>query len=123
MTYVVTEACMDVLDRSCLEDCPADCIYQGDRKMYINPVECINCGACEQACPVEAALPARILLGTSGEWNIADNAAFFAHPLPGRSAALGTPRGASQLGPIGVDTQAVTVLADCAGILVGDDGE
>lgn len=64
MTYVVTEACIDVLDRSCLEDCPADCIYQGDRKMYINPVECIDCGACEQACPVEAALPARILLGT-----------------------------------------------------------
>ena len=89
MTYVVTEACMDVLDRSCLEDCPADCIYQGDRKMYINPVECIDCGACEQACPVEAALPARILLGT--------------------------PRGASPLGPIGVDTQAVTVLAECAG--------
>jgi NAD-dependent dihydropyrimidine dehydrogenase PreA subunit len=115
MTYVVTEACMDVLDRSCLEDCPADCIYQGDRKMYINPVECIDCGACEQACPVEAAMPARILLGTSGEWNVADNAVFFTHPLPGRSAALGTPRGASPLGPIGVDTQAVTVLAECAG--------
>ena len=38
MTYVVTEACIEhVFDRSCLEDCPADCIYQGDRKMYSTP--------------------------------------------------------------------------------------
>jgi NAD-dependent dihydropyrimidine dehydrogenase PreA subunit len=110
MTYVVTEACIDVLDRTCLEDCPVDCIYPGDRKMYINPVECIDCGACEQACPVEAAMPARILIGTSGEWNIADNAEFFARPLPGQNVALGTPRGASRLGPIGVDTKAVTAL-------------
>jgi NAD-dependent dihydropyrimidine dehydrogenase PreA subunit len=111
MTYVVTEACLDVLDRTCLEDCPVDCIYQGDRKMYINPVECIDCGACEQACPVEAAIPARLLLGGSGEWHIADNAAFFARPLPGRPTALGTPHGASRLGCVGVDTEGVAALA------------
>jgi len=25
-----------------------------DRKLYIDPNECIDCGACEPACPVEA---------------------------------------------------------------------
>jgi NAD-dependent dihydropyrimidine dehydrogenase PreA subunit len=110
MTFVITEECIDVLDRSCLEDCPADCIYQGDRKMYVNPAECIDCGACEQACPAEAALPERLLIGTSAAWNIDDNAEFFARPLRGRDGALGTPRGATPLGRIGVDTEAVTAL-------------
>ena len=111
MTFVVNEACIDVLDRTCLEDCPVDCIYEGDRKMYINPVECIDCGACEQACPVEAALPAPVLMGTLGKWHIADNAEFFTVPLPGRNDALGTPRGATSVGRLGVDTAAVAALA------------
>jgi NAD-dependent dihydropyrimidine dehydrogenase PreA subunit len=54
MTYVVTEACIDVLDRSCVEECPVDCIYQGDRMMYIHPDECVDCGKCMPACPSEA---------------------------------------------------------------------
>jgi NAD-dependent dihydropyrimidine dehydrogenase PreA subunit len=54
MPYVITQACADVLDRSCLEVCPADCLYEGSRMMYINPAECIDCGACEPACPQEA---------------------------------------------------------------------
>jgi NAD-dependent dihydropyrimidine dehydrogenase PreA subunit len=54
MSYVVTEACIDVLDRSCVEECPVDCIYQGDRMMYIHPDECVDCGKCMPACPNEA---------------------------------------------------------------------
>ena len=54
MAYVVTEACVDVKDNSCVSECPVDCIYEGDRQMYINPEECIDCGACEPACPVSA---------------------------------------------------------------------
>jgi NAD-dependent dihydropyrimidine dehydrogenase PreA subunit len=110
MTYVVTDACVDVLDRACLEDCPVDCIYEGDRKMYVNPVECIDCGACEQACPTSAAVADRVLLGTDNDWNVADNAAFFEVVLPGRDAPLGTPGGAAHLGRIGVDTEAVSAL-------------
>ena len=57
MTYVITEPCIDVMDKSCVEVCPVDCIHQDegeDRMLYIDPDECIDCGACEPACPVTA---------------------------------------------------------------------
>jgi ferredoxin len=57
MTYVITAPCIDVQDQACVEVCPVDCIHfdEGDDKMlYINPDECIDCGACEPACPVSA---------------------------------------------------------------------
>ena len=54
MTYVITEPCIDVKDKSCIEECPVDCIYEGDRMLYIHPEECVDCGACEPVCPVEA---------------------------------------------------------------------
>ena len=56
MTYVITEPCIDILDKSCVDVCPVDCIYfdEGeDRQLYIHPEECIDCGACEPVCPVE----------------------------------------------------------------------
>jgi NAD-dependent dihydropyrimidine dehydrogenase PreA subunit len=31
-----------------------DCIYEGARALYIQPDECINCGACVPVCPEEA---------------------------------------------------------------------
>ena len=34
MTYVIGEACVDVLDRACVEECPVDCIYEGERYVY-----------------------------------------------------------------------------------------
>jgi len=57
MTYVITQPCIDVVDQSCVDVCPVDCIHfeEGvDRKLYIDPDECIDCGACEPACPVSA---------------------------------------------------------------------
>jgi ferredoxin len=57
MTYVITEPCIDVKDASCVDVCPVDCIHyeEGvDRKLYIDPDECIDCGACEPVCPVTA---------------------------------------------------------------------
>ena len=72
MTYVVTKTCLGTKDRSCVEVCPVDCFYNIKKKKYndkfslglaadgeagmlmINPDECINCGACETECPVEA---------------------------------------------------------------------
>ena len=54
MTYVIGEPCIDVLDRACVEECPVDCIYEGARSLYIHPDECVDCGACEPVCPVEA---------------------------------------------------------------------
>jgi NAD-dependent dihydropyrimidine dehydrogenase PreA subunit len=54
LTYVITQACIDVNDRSCIEVCPVDCIHDAGRMLVIDPEECIDCGACESACPVEA---------------------------------------------------------------------
>ena len=60
MAYVIAEPCIDVLDVSCVSVCPVDCIHfdEGtDRKLFIDPNECIDCGACEPECPVEAIFP------------------------------------------------------------------
>lgn len=60
MTYVIAEPCIDVLDASCVSVCPVDCIHfeEGtDRKLFIDPNECIDCGACEPECPVNAIFP------------------------------------------------------------------
>ncbi|MDA0366725.1 MAG: ferredoxin family protein [Chloroflexi bacterium] len=57
MTYIITQPCIDVTDQSCVDVCPVDCIHfeEGvDRLLYIDPDECIDCGACEPACPVSA---------------------------------------------------------------------
>lgn len=57
MAYIITTPCIDVQDQACVEVCPVDCIHfdEGeDRMLYINPDECIDCGACEPACPVTA---------------------------------------------------------------------
>jgi NAD-dependent dihydropyrimidine dehydrogenase PreA subunit len=57
MAYVITSPCIGTKDRSCVDVCPVDCIHdEGDIDMmlYIDPNECIDCGACEPACPVSA---------------------------------------------------------------------
>ncbi len=57
MTYVITEACIGVKDRACVDVCPVDCIYEADDQLMIHPDECIDCGACEPECPVTAIYP------------------------------------------------------------------
>ncbi len=54
MTYVVCEPCRDCKYTDCVVVCPCDCFYQDESQLYIDPVECIDCGACEPECPVEA---------------------------------------------------------------------
>ncbi|MBI4234068.1 MAG: ferredoxin family protein [Chloroflexi bacterium] len=56
MTYIIAEPCVGVKDGACIDVCPVDCIYTTteDNQMYINPDECIDCAACEPACPVAA---------------------------------------------------------------------
>src|SRR6266480_7805139 len=54
MPYVITDACIDVKDKTCLDACPVDCIDEGGRTLYIQPDECIDCGLCETVCPVAA---------------------------------------------------------------------
>jgi NAD-dependent dihydropyrimidine dehydrogenase PreA subunit len=57
MTYVITEACIGVKDRACVDVCPVDCIYEAEDQLMIHPDECIDCGACEPECPVSAIYP------------------------------------------------------------------
>jgi NAD-dependent dihydropyrimidine dehydrogenase PreA subunit len=57
MTYVIAEPCIDQKDRSCIDVCPVDCIHEAGRMLVIDPEECIDCGACEPECPVEAIFP------------------------------------------------------------------
>ena len=57
VTFVITQPCLDTKDQTCVDVCPVDCIHfegDDDRMLYIDPVECIDCGACEPVCPVTA---------------------------------------------------------------------
>ncbi len=78
MTYIIAEPCIDVLDNGCVDVCPVDCIHTNDdeKMMFIDPEECIDCGACEPECPVEAIFAEE---DTPDEWEkyIQINADFF----------------------------------------------
>ena len=72
MTYIIADPCVGTCDTACVEVCPVDCIHGPENKegagaeakepefdpigkqLYIDPEECIDCGACEPECPVEA---------------------------------------------------------------------
>ena len=62
MPFIIAEPCINTKDTACVDVCPVDCIhptkneaeFEAAAQLYINPVECIDCGACEPACPVEA---------------------------------------------------------------------
>jgi NAD-dependent dihydropyrimidine dehydrogenase PreA subunit len=54
MPHIVTEPCIGVKDKSCVEQCPVEAFYEGEDQVYINPEECIDCGACVAVCPVAA---------------------------------------------------------------------
>jgi NAD-dependent dihydropyrimidine dehydrogenase PreA subunit len=87
MTYVIGLACVDLKDRTCVEECPVDCIYEGERMLYIHPDECVDCGACEPVCPVEA---------IAYEDDLGDADAPFAAAATEMFADLGSPGGAAQ---------------------------
>lgn len=54
MAYVISEGCLDVKDRTCLDNCPVDRISEGNRMVHGHPDEYIDCGACEPLCPEDA---------------------------------------------------------------------
>jgi NAD-dependent dihydropyrimidine dehydrogenase PreA subunit len=110
MTFVIADPCTDIKDRSCRQQCPVDCIYEGAHSLYINPEECIDCGACEPACPVEAVFD-EVLLPDEYRSALPSNRLFFEVVIPGRDAPLGRPGSASNIGPVAFDTPYVEGLA------------
>ena len=74
MTYIISKSCVGLKDGSCVDVCPVDCIHgpididgagaevkklkeEGKLEglqLFINPDECIDCGACVPACPPDA---------------------------------------------------------------------
>jgi len=66
MTYVIAEPCINTKDTACVDVCPVECIHPGKSEgqfaevmqLYIDPDTCIDCGACQPECPVEAIFPA-----------------------------------------------------------------
>ena len=97
MTYTIAEPCIDVKDKACVEECPVDCIYEGPRMLYIHPDECVDCGACEPVCPVEAIFY---------EDDVPDNWKEFT-PINAdwftMEGGIGSPGGAAKVGPVGFD--------------------
>ena len=54
MPYVVTERCIRCVYTDCVEVCPVECFHDAGELLVIDPQECIDCGACVPACPVDA---------------------------------------------------------------------
>jgi ferredoxin len=62
MPWIVTRLCRDCMDTACVSVCPVDCIYRFEgrdkgnfpNQLFINPDECIDCGAREPECPWQA---------------------------------------------------------------------
>ena len=62
MAYIIAEPCIGVKDTACVDACPVDCIhprrdetdFELATQLYIDPQECIDCGACVPVCPVQA---------------------------------------------------------------------
>ena len=107
MTYGIDAGCIDVRDRMCIDVCPVDCIYEGDRKLYIHPDECIDCGACAVTCPQNAAIRLDDLEPGRAPIAFGDRS-FFEITLASRDQPLGSPNGARSVGVIGADTDLVS---------------
>ena len=68
MAYIIAEPCIGTKDTACVDVCPVDCIHPAKGRtyddgrpkfdevpqLYIDPTECIDCGACVPVCSVTA---------------------------------------------------------------------
>jgi ferredoxin len=104
MSYIIGNLCVDVCDTACASVCPVDCINgpiytdrrgeeldvmsEEDKKglqLYINPEECILCGACIPECPVDAIYESEedTISAEGNEESIHKNYEFYGQSWPG----------------------------------------
>jgi len=116
VTYVIALPCVDVKDKACIDECPVDCIYEGERSLYIHPDECVDCGACEPVCPVEAIYYEDDLPDEWADYYKA-NVEFFEITPPGAPGGtpLRSPGGAAKTGMLPFDHPVVAALAPQGG--------
>lgn len=55
MAYVISDEC--ICCGTCIDECPAEAISEGDDKYSIDPDICTDCGACADVCPTDAIEP------------------------------------------------------------------
>ncbi|GAA1202295.1 hypothetical protein GCM10009585_20120 [Brevibacterium paucivorans] len=101
VTYIIAQPCVDLKDKACVDECPVDCIYEGARSLYIHPDECVDCGACEPVCPVEAIYYEDDVPEQWAEYYKA-NVEFFDE--------IGSPGGAAGVGNTGTDHPIIAAL-------------
>lgn len=68
MTFVVTSNCRQCRYTDCVLVCPVDCFHGDAEMLYIDPDECIDCGACVPECPVEAIFDEGSLPDDEQDW-------------------------------------------------------
>ena len=52
--FTVTEGCRGCITHKCIQACPVGAIHSINRRSYIDPNKCIECGKCKTACPYNA---------------------------------------------------------------------
>lgn len=97
MSYIIGKSCVNCLDTSCVSVCPVDAIngpVYVDRigaeistmsnvelfgkQLYINPDTCIDCGACEPECPVDAIYPTEdVAISMGDKDSVVSNYSFY----------------------------------------------
>ena len=91
MTYIITDPCVGTCDTACIHG-PNDPEGSGEeakdpdfdatsKQLFINPEECIDCGACEPECPVDAIYD-EDEIPEEYESSIAKNYKFFGQEAP-----------------------------------------
>ena len=82
MAYVIIDSCTK--DEHCIETCPVNCIHptkdEADfttaPQLYVNPADCIDCGACIPVCPTGSIFTLEDL-PAEHQGSVASNAAYF----------------------------------------------
>ena len=110
MTYVIGKECIDALDRSCVDVCPVDCIYEGERKNYINASRVHRLRCLRAGLPRGRDLPGSPRQGRRGARGVHRRQPRLLRAAAARAARSrwATPAAPRRSGPIGVDTPLVS---------------